>query len=82
MQTHHMLAILTFNVAVQNIRYFNQPAYWPVKYVKERHAALVSELLQIDADIMLLQEVFHRDIQDGLYDRLKKNITPQYLRKL
>ena len=77
-----MLAILTFNVAVQNIRYFNQPAYWPVKYVKERHAALVSELLQIDADIMLLQEVFHRDIQDGLYDRLKKTITPQYLRKL
>ena len=76
-----MLAILTFNVVVRNIRFFNQSAYWPVKYVKERHAALVSELLQIDADIMLLQEVFHRDIQDGLYDRLK-TIIPQYLRKL
>lgn len=67
-----MLSILTFNAALQNIRFFDYSVYCPVKYVSERLTSLTCELLHIDADIILLQEVFHHDIQVYLYDRLKK----------
>lgn len=68
-----MLSILTFNAALQNIRFFDYSVYCPVKYVSERLTSLTCELLHIDADIMLVQEVFHRDIQDDLYNKLKNH---------
>ncbi len=67
-----MLTILTYNAALQDVRLLKQSVYCPVKYVRERFDILPSILLQINADIIFLQELFHRDLQQDLYKRMEK----------
>jgi endonuclease/exonuclease/phosphatase family metal-dependent hydrolase len=65
-----MLKILTFNASLQDIRIFGRSLYRPVGLIKQRLNLLPSALKAINADIVLLQEVFHRDFQDKLYKPL------------
>ncbi|MFQ5661322.1 MAG: endonuclease/exonuclease/phosphatase family protein [Gammaproteobacteria bacterium] len=67
-----MLSLLTFNTALQNVRILNHSAYCPIKYVNERLFALTTALLELNADIIVLQELFHRDLQGIFYKMLKR----------
>lgn len=63
--------ILTFNAAIQDIRFFGRSFYCPVGHIKERITALAEKLLETGADVICLQEMFHRPLQDRLYNRIK-----------
>jgi endonuclease/exonuclease/phosphatase family metal-dependent hydrolase len=62
---------LTFNAALQDVRIFSRSVYCPVGHLTERLSVLPGALLGLDADVLFLQEVFHRDIQEKLYGTLK-----------
>jgi len=67
-----MLTILSYNIALQDVRFLKQSVYCPVKHVRERFDKLPSILLQINAGIIFLQEMYHRNLQQILYNRMKK----------
>lgn len=67
-----MLKLLTFNAALQDIRILGRSFYRPVNQVKKRSSLLPSALIDLDSDIVFLQEVFHRDLQDKLYKPLAR----------
>ena len=67
-----MLRILTYNVALQDVRIFNHSFYCPVNFIKQRLTLLPAALLKLDADVLCLQEAFHHDFQRKLYQSLSK----------
>ncbi|MBF8268998.1 MAG: Endo/exonuclease/phosphatase protein [Gammaproteobacteria bacterium] len=65
-----MLSILTFNAALLDVRIFNHSVYCPVASAPERLQRLIPALVSLRPDIIFLQEVFHRDLQQLLIERL------------
>ncbi len=60
------LRIVTFNAAVQDIRALGRSLYCPVAWPRERLRQLPAALASLDADIICLQEMFHRPLQNWL----------------
>jgi endonuclease/exonuclease/phosphatase family metal-dependent hydrolase len=60
------LRIATFNAAIQDLRLLGRSWYCPVAWPRERLRQLPAALASLDADIVCLQEVFHRPLQDWL----------------
>jgi len=60
------LRIGTFNAAIQDIRLLGRSWYCPVAWPRERLRQLPAALESLDADIICLQEMFHRPLQDWL----------------
>lgn len=68
-----MLKIITFNAALQDVRILNRSVYCPLGHIHERLTALAPALLDLDADIVFLQEVFHHKLQHALCQNLAGN---------
>jgi len=68
-----MFSILSFNAALQDIRLFGRSFHCPVGYVDERMAVLPGALQRTGADLILLQEMFHRCFQDRIYRGLQQS---------
>ena len=64
------LRIATFNAAIQDLRLLGRSLYCPVAWPRERLRHLPAALESLDADIVCLQELFHRPMQDWLRDAL------------
>lgn len=60
------LRILSFNAAIQDIRLLGRSWHCPVPWPRERLRYLPAALLTLDADVICLQELFHRPLQDWL----------------
>lgn len=60
------LKILSFNAAILNIRIIGYSVYRPVDFIEQRLGELIRVLRKIDADIVFLQELFHRKYQSAL----------------
>ena len=67
-----MFKVLTFNAAILDIKFLGYSFYRPLAHIETRLNALVTELEAGAADIVFLQEMFHRDKQDSLCHRLQK----------
>jgi len=67
-----MFSFLTFNAALQDVKILGKSVYTPLKPVKERLSALPSALLKANPDVIFLQEMFHRELQDSIYKPLQK----------
>jgi endonuclease/exonuclease/phosphatase family metal-dependent hydrolase len=67
-----MLKVITFNAAILDVRIFGHSFFRPVDYIDQRLEQLAFALEHSNADIIFLQEMFHRDKQDALSQRLKK----------
>jgi endonuclease/exonuclease/phosphatase family metal-dependent hydrolase len=65
-----MLSILTFNAALLDVRLFKRSVYCPVDSVAERLERLAPALLSLRPDIIILQEIFHPDLQSSLHANL------------
>jgi len=59
-------SIVTFNAAVQDVRLLGRSLYCPAACPAERLARVPRALLDLDADIVCLQEVFHRGWREWL----------------
>ncbi|MFT5133754.1 MAG: endonuclease/exonuclease/phosphatase family metal-dependent hydrolase [Gammaproteobacteria bacterium] len=68
-----MFKVITFNAAILDVCIFGHSFYRPVDHIEARLQCLAASLLQTDADIIFLQELFHRDKQDSLCGMLKKS---------
>lgn len=66
-----MISILTFNTALQDVRFLGRSVYRPVDFVQERLAELTKRLKVLNADIICLQEFFHAELQNQFYASLK-----------
>ena len=66
-----MIRIVTFNAAMQDIRFLSRSLYRPVAFIRHRLAGLVRGIRDLNADIVFLQEIFHRDLQRRLYSELE-----------
>ena len=67
-----MLKVITFNAAILDVRIFGHSLHRPVDYIDARLDALASALQHSAADLIFLQELFHRDKQDRLCQMLEK----------
>ena len=67
-----MFSLITFNAAMLDVRILKKSVYCPVKLVSLRLPHLANGLLELGADIICLQEIFHPDLQHILYNKLKK----------
>jgi len=67
-----MLKVITFNAAILDVRILGHSFHRPVNYIDARLDALASALQHSAADLVFLQELFHRDKQDHLCQMLKK----------
>ena len=65
-------SIVSFNAAVQDIRLFGRTLYQPVPFPAERLRRIPRALLDLDADIVCLQEVFHRKWRAWLCETLNR----------
>lgn len=65
-------SIISFNAAVQDIRLFGRALYRPVPFPAERLRRIPRALLDLDADIVCLQEVFHRKWRAWLCQTLSR----------
>jgi endonuclease/exonuclease/phosphatase family metal-dependent hydrolase len=68
-----MLKVITFNAAILDVRIFNRSFFRPVDFIPQRLHQLAIVLEQSGADIIFLQEMFHRDKQDFLCQALQKS---------
>ena len=68
-----MLKVITFNAAILDVCIFGYSFYRPLEFIQQRLQHLAIALEQSDADIIFLQELFHRDYQDTLFHALKKS---------
>ncbi|MBT7950995.1 MAG: hypothetical protein HN764_05170 [Gammaproteobacteria bacterium] len=66
-----MLKVITFNAAILDVRIFGHSFFRPVDYIDKRLEQLAFVLKHSNADIIFLQEMFHRDNQDTLCQCLK-----------
>mgnify|MGYP001619461940 CR=1 FL=1 len=60
------LRIVSFNAAIQDLRVFGHSLYCPVAWPRERLRQLPAALATLDADVICLQELFHRPLQRWL----------------
>jgi len=65
-------SIVSFNAAAQNVRLLGRSIYCPVARPAERLARIPRALLELDADIVCLQEVFHRRWREWLCGALSR----------
>jgi endonuclease/exonuclease/phosphatase family metal-dependent hydrolase len=65
-------SIISFNAAVQDLRLLGRSLYRPVACPGERLARMPRALLDLDADIVCLQEVFHRRWREWLCRSLSR----------
>lgn len=65
-----MISILTFNAALQDVRFLGQSFYRPVDFVQDRLAELTKQLKILNADIICLQEFFQTKLQEQFYASL------------
>ncbi len=68
-----MLKVITFNAAILDVRIFGHSFFRPVDYIDQRLEQLAFALEHSNADIIFLQEMFHRDKQNSLSQRLKNH---------
>ena len=68
-----MLKVITFNAAILDVRIFGHSFFRPVDYIEQRLNQLAIALDHSNADIIFLQEMFHRDNQDALCQKLKNS---------
>lgn len=61
-----MLKVITFNAAILDVRIFGRSFHCAVEHIDDRLEALARALERTGADLVFLQEVFHRDKQDRL----------------
>ena len=69
-----MLSILTFNAALLDVRIFNHSIYCPVDSAPERLRRLIPALLTLRPDIIFLQEVFHRNLQQLIREQVAEEL--------
>lgn len=69
------LRVVSFNAAIQDIRLLGHSIYCPVAWPRERLQHLPGALLALDADVICLQEMFHRPLQDWLCRRMSRQYT-------
>ena len=67
-----MFKVLTFNAAILDIKFLGYSFYRPLDHIEARLNALITELEASAADIVFLQEIFHRDKQENLCRGLQK----------
>jgi endonuclease/exonuclease/phosphatase family metal-dependent hydrolase len=67
-----MFKVLTFNAAILDIKFLGYSLYRPLGHIQARLDALVTQLETGPADIVFLQEMFHRDKQKHLCGGLQK----------
>lgn len=60
------LKILSFNAAILDIRIIGYSVYRPVDFIEQRLSELIRVLRKLDADVVFLQELFHRKYQSAL----------------
>lgn len=60
------VSLLSLNAALQDVRLFGCSVWRPLDHVDERLQALAVALLERSADVVFLQECFHRPLQDRL----------------
>jgi endonuclease/exonuclease/phosphatase family metal-dependent hydrolase len=65
-------SIVSFNAAVQDVRLLGRSVYRPVEFPAERLRVLPRALLELDADVVCLQELFQRRCQDWLRAALRQ----------
>ncbi len=65
-----MISILTFNAGLLDVRVLGLPVHRPLPNVDERLNTLIAGLREIAADIVCLQEVYHRRHQRRLARQL------------
>ena len=65
-----MFSVLTFNAGLLDVRIFGRSVHRPLPAVEARLAALAPALRAIDADLVALQEVYHRRNQRYLRQAL------------
>lgn len=63
---NNRLRIVSFNAAIQDIRLLGRSIYCPVAWPRERLRHVPEALLALEADVLCLQEMFHRPLQDWL----------------
>jgi endonuclease/exonuclease/phosphatase family metal-dependent hydrolase len=68
-----MLKVITFNAAILDVCVFGYSFYRPLEFIQQRLQHLAIALEQSDADIIFLQELFHRNYQDTLSHALKRS---------
>jgi len=68
-----MLKVITFNAAILDVCVFGYNFYRPVEFIEQRLQHLAIALEQSNADIIFLQELFHRNYQDILSHALKRS---------
>ncbi len=68
-----MLKVVTFNAAILDICIFGHSFYRPVDHIEQRLHQLSISLEKTGADIIFLQELFHRDNQEQLCNQLRKS---------
>lgn len=63
---NNRLRIVSFNAAIQDIRLLGRSIYCPVAWPRERLRHVPEALLALEADVLCLQEMFHRPLQEWL----------------
>ena len=66
-----MLKLISFNAAILDIRLLGYSLYRPVDDIKTRLSALTDAIKSSNADVIFLQELFHRKNQLQLFHHLK-----------
>ena len=66
-----MLSVLTINAAIQDVRLLSRSFYRPLGYIDERLPELASQIREINADLVFVQELFHADYQKKIYTLLQ-----------
>ena len=65
-----MLSILTINAAIQDVRICSVSFYRPLDHIQKRLVTLADNIRQLQPDIVLLQELFHRNFQEQFHEKL------------
>ncbi len=73
------IKILTFNLALLDIRLFGISLVKPAKYIQERLEKIPENILSLDADILTFQEIYNKGHQELLIKAFKKDY-PFYAR--
>ena len=63
-----MLSILTINAAIQDVRICSISFYRPLDHIGPRLEKLAEEIRNLAPDIVVLQELFHREYQEQFYN--------------
>lgn len=72
------LKVITFNAAILDVRLFGLSFHRPVDHIELRLEAIAKALQECGADIVFIQELFHRNRQDQLCDLLSEDYPCVY----